>query len=464
MRERVLIAGGGITGLTAAYRLRQRAAAAGADAEILLVEREERLGGQIWTERTDGLVIEAAPDSFLARKPWFGDLCRELGLPVIGTNEQIKQTYILHRGRLEPIPPGMQLFIPTRPAAFLGSPLVSPLGKARALLEPLVPVRTDDGDESIGHFIARRFGPEVLDRIGAPLLAGVYGGDPYETSLLATFPQFRQMERERRSLLLGARRAAPARGTTGSLFQTVPDGLYAVVEKLAAACPDLRTGVSVRELAPVSRGFAVVLDSGEQVEADAVILTLPAYATAGLVAGFLPDAAAELRRIEYASVVVAALAYRRAEIDHPLDATGFLVPRSEELPITASTWVSSKWTHAAPPETALLRGYLGRPGDRDWTQEPDDAVIAAVRQSFCQVMGITAEPVLSRVFRWPRSRPRYRVGHLELVGRIEASLQRAPGLLFAGAAYRGAGLPDCVRDGAAAADRAAAHLGWGAIP
>lgn len=464
---KILIAGGGITGLTAAYRLQKLAEAAGVTPEIIVVERDERLGGQVQTDRVDGLVIEEAPDSFLMRKPWLAELCQELGLPLVGTNQQVRKTYVLHKGALEPLPSGIQLFIPTKIRPFLRSRLLSPLGKLRALAEPLVPVkRSAKGDEAIGSFVERRFGPELLERIAAPMTAGVYGGDPYELSLEATFPQFLKMERERGSLLLGARRAAPARGTTGSLFQTVPTGLRSVIDALleATAGVQYRTATSLTGLAPLpsGKGYAVELSTGERLEVDAAILTLPAYASADLIEPFLPAVAAELNGIQYASVVVAALAYNRSDLAQPLDATGFLVPASEALPISASTWVSTKWPHTTPDDKVLLRGFLGRDGGKDWTAESDEAILAAVKESFRQTMGLVAEPILTRVFRWPRSRPRYKVGHLDRVARIEGVMQEAPGLYLAGAAYRGLGLPDCVREGADAAQQVAQHLGWNA--
>jgi protoporphyrinogen/coproporphyrinogen III oxidase len=462
MTQRVLIAGGGITGLSTAYHVQKRARAAGLTPEIILIERDNRLGGQIQTQVVEDLIIEEAPDSFLVRKPWLMQLCHELGLTLVGTNDQIKKTYILNHGELEPIPEGMQLFIPTKLKPFAKSRLMSQSGKLRAMLEPVIPIRHTDEDESAGHFIARRFGREMVDKIGAPLIAGVYGGDPYELSLQATFPQFLTMERERGSLLKAARKTAPAKGTTGSLFQTVKGGLHSIVEALVAATPDVQyqTGRRLTGLKQVGTKQLAILNSGETLEVDAVVLTLPAFVTADLVAGAMPDLALELEAIEYASAVVVALAYNRIDVMHPMDATGFLVPSSEGLPITASTWVSSKWPHMAVGERVLLRAFLGRSGDKDWASASDAEIVTAVTQTFEQVMGLTADPVLIRVFRWPQSRPRYKVGHVDRVQRIEAMVKQVPGLYLAGAAYRGLGLPDCVRDGAIVADGIAAQLNW----
>lgn len=467
MTGRVLIAGGGITGLAAAYRLQQVARAAGVPAEIVVVEREPRLGGKTQTERVDGMVIEAGPDSFLAGKPWLSQLCGELGLPVTGTNPAIQTTYIYHRGRLEALPLGLRLMIPTRLGPFVRTRLLSPAGKLRAALEPLVPVRRGDADESIGSFVCRRFGREVLERIAGPLMGGIYGGDWNVISLKATFPMFLRMEQEQGSLLLAARKMKPAglNGPTGfSAFLTVPTGLRTVVEALVKATDGVRyltaTALVALRQATGGAGWVAELSNGERMEADAVVVALPAYEAASLVRDFLQEVAGELSAIPHGSSVVVALAYRRQDVGRPLDASGFLVPKAEPLELAACTWVSSKWTQAAPPDRALLRAFLGRAGGRDWTQETDEAILAEARRGLEVTMGLRADPILTRIFRWPRAMPQYTVGHLDRMGRVDRLLERAPGLYLAGAAFRGVGLPDCVREGFTAAERAARHLGW----
>ncbi|MDB4896309.1 MAG: protoporphyrinogen oxidase, partial [Firmicutes bacterium] len=259
MKNRIIIAGGGITGLTAAYRLQQKARAAGVAAEIILVERDERLGGKTQTELIDGLVIEQGPDSFLVHKPWFAQLCKELGLPMVGTNPQVKTTYIYHKGRLEPLPTGMQLMIPTEAGPFLKSRLLSPAGKLRAGLEPLVPVKRGDGDESIGSFVGRRFGQEMLNNVAGPLMGGIHGGDFDSVSMKATFPQFMKMEREHGSLLLQGRRnkANKPKGPTGSAFQTVPTGLKTVVDTLVKACDGVKVllNTAITAVEPAAEGY-----------------------------------------------------------------------------------------------------------------------------------------------------------------------------------------------------------------
>lgn len=468
MSQRILIAGAGMTGLTAAYRLQKRARAAGLAPEIIVVDKDDRLGGKTQTDVIDGMIIEHGPDSFVTTKPWLKDLCGELGLPVTGTNPKIHTTYIYHKGRLESLPVGMQMMIPTEVWPFVKTRLLSPLGKLRAAMEPFIPIKKDNADESIGSFVSRRFGREVLENVAGPLMGGIYGGDWDSVSLKSTFPMFMKMEQEQGSLLLAAQRskrerAVKPKGPTGfSTFMTVPSGLSAITAALIKASEGVtyRTRVTLTALAPAAGRYVATLSTGEKLEADAVVLALPAYVTAPLVMGYLPEVAGELDQIPYNSSVVVALAYNRVDVAHSLNASGFLVPSTEPIELTASTWVSSKWAHAAPPDKALLRCFLGRAGDKDWTKESDTAILAAVQTGLEQTMGLKAQPVVTRIFRWARSMSQYRVGHLDRMDRVDNLMQAAPGLYLAGAAFRGVGLPDCVREGTTAAERVAKHLGW----
>lgn len=465
--ERILIAGAGITGLTAAYSLLKRARKAGRKPEIVVVEKEARLGGKTQTEVVDSIIIEQGPDSVIAYKPWAVQLARELGLETVGTNPDCRTTYIMHRGRLERLPVGMQIMIPTQVWPFVTTRLLTPLGKLRAALEPLVPIRKSDEDESIGSFVARRFGREVLHNLAGPLMGGIYGGDYESVSMKATFPRFLQMEKEGGSLLLQGwlKKENRPKGPTGSAFVTVRGGLNRLVQELVRRLEgEVRfvTGVSLaglRRCEKIGR-YVAGLNNGERIEADAVVLALPAYAAAELVRGFLPDVAGELSAIPYHNSVVAALVYDRDDVDHPLDASGFLIPATETRVISACTWVSTKWPHAVPPDKVLIRCFIGRGESPDWTRVSDEAIIGHARQELAQIMGLRAAPLLTRVYKWPRAMPQYRVGHLDRMDRVDRMLERSPGLYLAGAAFRGVGLPDCVREGMQAAEKAAAHLGW----
>lgn len=465
--ERILIAGAGITGLTTAYTLLKQAREAGRNPEIVVVEKEARLGGKTQTEVVDSIIIEEGPDSVIAYKPWAVQLAKELGLEVVGTNPECKSTYIMHRGRLERLPVGMQIMIPTQIWPFVKTGLISPLGKLRAVLEPFVPIRRSDEDESIGSFVGRRFGREVLENLAGPLMGGIYGGDFEAVSMKATFPRFLKMEQEGGSLLLQGWRNKEnkPKGPTGSAFITVQGGLNRLVQELVRRLEgEVRflTGVSLAGLVQrqEGRGYIAGLDNGQRCEADAVVLALPAYVAAGLVRGFLPNVAGELLAIPYHNSVVAAMVYDRSEVEHPLDASGFLIPAAETRVISACTWVSSKWPHATPPDKVLIRCFIGRGEGRDWTRISDEAIIGHARQELQQIMGLKAAPLFTRVYKWPRAMPQYRVGHLDRMDRVDRMLRKAPGLYLAGAAFRGVGLPDCVREGMQAAEKAAAHLGW----
>jgi oxygen-dependent protoporphyrinogen oxidase len=466
--ETILIAGAGMTGLSAAYHLLKKAKAAGKTPQIIVVEKEKRLGGKTQTQVIDDMILEEGPDSVIAYKPWAVQLARELGLETVSTNPDVKTTYILHHGRLEPLPVGMQIMIPTEVWPFLKTRLLSPWGKLRAGLEPFMPVRKTDEDESIGSFVGRRFGQEVLENIAGPLMGGIYGGDFQAVSMKATFPRFLQMEREGGSLLLQGWRNKEnkPKGPTGSAFVTVKGGLNQLVQAMVRRMDGqvrFLTGVSLTGLVPNAsgEGYVAGLDNGERIEADAVVLALPAYVAAGLVRDYLPEVAGELKAIPYHNSVVAAMAFNLQDVDHPLNASGFLVPAREPTVVTACTWVSAKWPHAAPADKVLIRCFIGRGNDtKDWTREPDEVIVGHARRELEQIMGLRAQPLFTRVFKWPRAMPQYRVGHLERMDRVDRLMQQAPGLYLAGAAFRGVGLPDCVREGMQAADKAARHLGW----
>lgn len=466
MTKRVVIIGGGITGLTTAYRLSQGAPAV----ELHLVERAGRLGGKTGTELTEGFVIEQGPDSFVGHKPALVNLCKELGIELTGPNPQMKKTYVWSGTQLEPLPVGLQLMIPTEFGPFIKTPLLSWKGKLRAGLEPLVPIRKEMGDESIGSFVRRRFGDEMLEKIAGPLMGGIYGGSFDEISMGAAFPQFMKIERERGSLLLNALRnkaQAKPKSTTGSAFLTAPQGLQRIIDRLVQEIEGkvkFHLERSVTSLAPVAESPArwlVTLSTGEALVADAVILATPAWAAADLLGAPVPEVAAGLREIPYGNSVVVALGYKKEALDHPLDGTGFLIPARYPMEVSASTWVSSKWAHAAPDDRALLRVFLGRGGGKDWTVESDEAVLAEVKKGLRETMGLTAEPFLTRIFRYQRSNPIYRVGHLERMKALRAKLPT--GLYLAGAPYSGVGLPDCVREGQEVAAQVVQGLGGGPV-
>ena len=514
----VAIIGGGITGLAAAYFLQEAARERGRPVAITLLEASHRLGGKILTERVDGYCIEAGPDSFLTRKPWARLLAERLGLgdELVPIDPRHRRTFILKDGRLHPIPEGLFMFVPLSLGGLVRSRLFTPWGKARMALEPFVP-RGPAGDESIAAFVTRRVGREALERLAEPLLTGIYAGRAERLSILATFPQLKEAEQRHGSLWRGLGRArrhagpnssgaaggrggggaagdgtgpATARRTAGageagdgSAFLALRGGLESLVEALVRRLDGVtvRTGVRVTGLSPAAEEdgapggtsgsggapppagpgssrprYALALSDGTQVRADVVIMAVPAFAAAELLAAVCLDAVPHLRAIPFVSVMTCALGFDRADVGHPLNGSGFLVPSREGRAITACTWVSSKWAHTAQPDQVLIRCYLGRDGEQQVMGLPDDAVVELVRRELRELMGIDAAPRLARVYRWERSMPQYEVGHLERVAAVERALARHPGLLVAGASYRGVGVPDCIRQGELAAEQALA--------
>jgi len=468
----VLVVGGGIAGLSAAYGLAESAASRDSPTQCTLVEAAPRLGGKILTEQVGGFVIEGGPDSFLSQKPWGVELCRRLGLAdrVIGTNPDRRKTYVYSKGRLEELPEGLALGVPTRLGPFLGSGLLSWKGKLRLGAELLIPRRRERGDESLSSFFRRRLGDEALERIIEPLMTGIYAGDADNLSIQATFPRFPEMERQAGSIvraLLGSRRhRRQISNLSPTPFVTLQGGLSEMVQALTARLGHLRllTGHRVRAVraSGVPLGYEVLIEGTGPVAVDALILATPAYDAASLLEPLDGKLAALLRGIPYASTATISLGFRRQDFSHRLDGYGFVVPRIEGRALLAVTWTSSKWSHRAPDDTVLLRAYVGGAGREAVLEQSDGGLVSLVRAELRAVMGVTEVPVLARVYRWPRAMPQYLVGHLERLAAIDEQLARWPGLFLTGAGYRGVGIPDCIRDGLNTAERVRAYFDKGA--
>src|SRR2546427_3803720 len=467
----VLIVGGGIAGLSAAYGLAESATARDSPTQCTLVEAAPRLGGKILTGQVGGFVIEGGPDSFLSQKPWGIELCRRLGLPdrVLGTNQGRRKTYVYSKGRLEELPEGLSLGVPTRLRPFLGSGLLSWKGKLRLGAELLIPRRRERGDESLAAFFRRRLGDEALERIIEPLMTGIYAGDADSLSIQATFPRFPEMERQAGSIvraLLGSRRRPQGEGSGGSPFVTLRGGLSEMVQALTARLGHLRvlTGCRVRavRVSGAAGGYEVVIEGTAPLTVDALILATPACDTATLLEPFDDELAALLRGIPYASTATISLGFRRQGFSHRLDGYGFVVPRIEGRALLAMTWTSSKWSHRAPDDAVLLRAYVGGAGREAVLEQSDGGLVSLVRAELRAVMGITEVPVLARVYRWPRAMPQYLVRHLERLAAIDERLARWPGLFLTGAGYLGVGIPDCIRDALDTAERVRVYFDKGA--
>jgi len=466
--QKIVIVGGGITGLAAAHALAQANARYGWGIETTLIEATARFGGKVQTEHADGFLVEQGPDSMLARKIEAQQLCVELGLAddLVGSSRQHSGTFVVHRGRLEPLPESMVLVAPTHLRPWLKTRLLSPAGKLRAALDLILPARTGEADESLAAFVSRRFGHEVAERLAIPLLASVYGGGRGDLSVQATFPELHALERAHRSLLLGLRATAtrqnrvtrPAGGASSSVFVSLRRGMHSMVaravERLEGArllCGAPVVGLTLSRQPHEGWRYGLHLAGGGVVEADGVILATPAFVTQRLVERLAPPAAEALVGIEYQNTIVVVVAYPRERIAHPLNGTGFLVPAAEQRRIIACTWLSQKWPHTSPTDRALLRCYVGGREAPALMALPDDALVGLVHDELRDLLGAEGAPVFSRVYRWGKAIPRYAVGHLERVRRAEAALRALPSIAIAGAGYRGIGVPDCIRQGRAAA-------------
>lgn len=459
VREIVII-GGGIAGLAAAYRCEQLTDYVA----VTLVEREPRLGGKILTEHSDGFVVEGAPDSFLSRKPRGVGLCAELGLTgqLHGRRPEYAKTFVRRHGALHRLPTGLTGMIPTNLEALAEHTLISPGGQARLAAESTLPPAPPNGDESVAHFVTRRLGREVYEQLVEPLMSGIYAGDGEQLSLAATFPQLRQLELKHGSLLKGLTASTPPPNPNPphAPFVSLPGGMATLVEAIEQRLTRTRIvrGQGATVVERHNGGYQITLADGEQLPADALIMATPAFVTAALLAAVSPALAALHRQIPYVSAAIVTLGFAESDLSEPLDGYGYVIPQVEETDLLACTWTSSKWAGRAPAGQALLRVYAGRYGRRDVTLLDDKMLLDLAQGEIAEILGINAPPARWWIHRWPQAMPQYLLGHPERLAAIEETLTETPGLFLAGAAYRGVGIPDCIESGENAARAALAHL------
>lgn len=471
--KHIVVIGGGITGLTAAYELLKRYSFKGRAIRLTLLEKKPALGGSIQTLRKDGFIIEKGPDSFLSRKPAAVRLCTELGLEQewVGVNPAAARSFLYQRGRLHPMPEGLALGIPTKVRPFVSTPLLSPLGKARAAFDFLLPKRHAGEDESLGALITRRLGREVADRLVGPILAGIYAGDVHQLSTSATFPLLQQLESRHRSIILGmlASRKQPQAQASGpsllpaalqrSMFLSLRTGLYTLVERLAETLRRqgaiLAAGLSVTTMTRTGEGYTLRLSDGSRLQADGVILAVPAERALLLLQGASERLTEHLAHIPSASVANVVLAFDRQPFAKPLQGSGFVVPRGEGLQVTACTWASEKWQHTAPAGMALIRAYVGHAADQSHEFLSDKELASRVTADLRRMMGdFIAEPLFTEVTRHKDAMSQYLPGHLDRLRELEDELRESfPGLIATGRSYRGVGIPDCIAQGEQAAQR-----------
>tara|TARA_B100000959_G_scaffold41681_2_gene41869 strand:- start:3315 stop:4751 length:1437 start_codon:yes stop_codon:yes gene_type:complete len=463
--KKIVIIGGGIAGLAAAYRIHE-VIAQGASIECVLLESAEKFGGKISTMRFDGFIVEHGPDSFISQKPQAIELCKKLGLAdrLTGTNPDHPSTYVYLNNKLVTMPDGLSLMIPTKFMPFIFSPLFSWSAKIRMGMDLFIPKKKGNDDESLASFVRRRMGEEALQKMAEPMLAGIYASDPELMSINSTFPVFVQTEQKYRSLILGmlARKRqqmmhqvkAPAGKQPFSLFMTLKNGLDEMVETLVEKATNItfRAGTKVAGLSRNEGGWDLALDDGSSMSADAVMLATPANITARLVEQTAPKVTELLNRIRYVSTATVSIAYKKEGFPHSLDGFGFVIPRTEGKRILACTWTSSKFPARVPEGCVMLRCFIGGAMREDLAEQDEDAIGTMVREELIDLMGIDREPVFLKVFHNKKSNVQYQVGHAALIESVWEELKAVPGLYVTGSAYTGIGIPDCIRDGTQAAE------------
>ncbi len=449
--NRIVIIGGGISGLSTAYYLARGGLAS------TIIESRPRLGGVIETEQVEGCTIDAGPDSFISVKPAAMELIRELGLggEVIGSNDHLRKTYVWKKGRLVALPDGLMMMVPTRVMPMVASPLLSWSTKLRMGLELFRAPSPPKEDESVAGFVREHYGQEAVDYLAEPLLSGIYGGNPEALSVTAVLPRFVELAARYGSLtkgVLAERKAARRESASAPLFRTLKGGLGQLVGATVSAIGGKAEWVRGRAetLERAGPGYRVRVD-GAWMEADAAVLACEAYNAAPL-AGALDARLGELLgRIPYSSSMTVSLGFAKEAFPHPLEGFGFLVPRRERRRLVACTVVGTKFPYRVPEHLSVLRCFLGGAEDAGALEADDEETVATVLGELQRILRFSAKPLFSRVFRWPRAMAQYAVGHPRRLEEIEARTAAVQGLHLAGNAYRGIGIPDCIRMGREAA-------------
>lgn len=501
--KRVVIIGGGISGLAAAQRMLELGRDSGRQFDITLLEANSQTGGIVQTEERDGFLLERGPDSFISEKPAALELAQQLGLEsrLIQTNQNHRRSFVVRNGRLLPIPEGFHLIAPSRFWPFFKSNILSWSGKSRVVLDLFLPRgghtgktvgKSDEGlsDESLADFVRRRLGNEALERVAQPMIGGIYTADPEHLSLRATMPRFLDMEHKHRSLILALRRQHVGKtgvrektsdetsGARYSLFLSFDRGMQVLTDALTRSIAGfqlpiagisgplessqpserIRTNTGVESLA-LDRSdsrlprWRIKTSGSETIVTDAVCLALPAPVSARLLRDIDGQLASELDGIPYASTATINLVYKRTDIPHPLDGFGFVVPFIEKRSLIACTFSSQKFGGRAPQGHMLLRAFVGGALQPELLELSAAEILLRVREDLRELLGINAAPLFTEITTWRASMPQYHVGHVERVKRIEARAVALPGFALAGNAYTGPGIPDCIRSGQSAAGR-----------
>jgi len=453
--ERVLVLGGGVTGLATAYFLSRYAI------PCTIVEKSPRLGGLIKTDVIGGCHLEAGPDSYIASKPAVTELAAELpGLKeqIVGSNDAARRIFVARDGKLLPMPHGMVMMVPGDWDALDRSQLISRDAKKAIHDETKRKPLHRQEDVSVGQFVSEHFGPEVLEYLTEPLLCGVYGGDSENLSAESVLPRFLGFERKYGSLVKGVQEELRERPKNGSLFLSFRDGMQTLTDALQRATAD-RVNVVHGEATGITRqGDSWQVRVGEEtLSAHNIALCCPAHVNARLLEGSAAPLADELAAIPYSSAILVMQVFDRKELGHPLDGFGFLIPRGERKTIAAATWVNTKWPERTPPELAAIRSFIVGRRAVELADASEDEILALVNADLQYFMRIDAASEFHTLYRWPNSMPQYVVGHGQRITNIFEHLKDYPGLFLAGNSYDGVGIPDCLRHARDAAQQICAR-------
>ncbi|MGV2942047.1 protoporphyrinogen oxidase [Mesobacillus sp. LC4] len=464
--KKVIVVGGGITGLATAFYLQKEAREKRLPIKVKLIEASDRLGGVISTEKRDGFVIERGPDSIIARKKSATRLIEEVGLKDKIISNTAGKSYIYARGKLHTMPEGSFMGIPTKVTPFALSGLFSPLGKLRAAGDFILPKGAPKPDQSLGAFFRHRLGDEVVDNLIDPLLSGIYAGDIDELSLMALFPNFYDIEQQHRSLVIGLNKSMPKppktvkqTGSKKGMFISLSTGLEELIHRVESRLEEgtVIKKTAVKKVVKTGSTYQVQLETGGVEAADSVVITTDHFHAQQMLSeyAFMDD----FKNMPSNSVANVAMAFPKSAIEKDIDGTGFLVSRNSDFRITACTWTHKKWPGTSPEDMALLRCYVGKPDDQEAVDLSDDEIVELVLRDLNKTMNITAKPIFHVITRWRKSMPQYTVGHLERIAQVKKQLgHELPGVYLSGGSFEGVGIPGCIDQAEAAVEKVISHL------